>query len=134
MSIRYHKQTIIFLSIFTSLFLVSCKKEKPPVGKYYATFNYENSIKSSQIAYLEIMESNEDIIIINNSELLKCGKKIKGSFSALYHSDFTIDGKWTKKLFANSYKIKGSFISTTYFLGGPPLTESGNFIIESDFE
>lgn len=134
MSTKHCKQIIFFIAVFISILFLGCKKEKPPVGKYYATFNYKSPVNFSKNIALEIIESSEDIITINNSELLKCGKNIKGSFSDSNPSTFNIDGKWTKKLFANSYIIKGSFTSTSYSLGGPPFTGSGNFIIESDFE
>lgn len=128
------KKTIILTSLLgLMIFTVSCKKEKPTTGHYYGTFNYnvpQGIIKTGEI---EITESSKDKIVINDSELIKDGKKIEGNITNLSFSQFGvyIKGEWSHKLFSKNYLIKGTF-TETYYQGGNQYQNSGTFEIKSN--
>jgi len=131
MSIKHIKMKYSLIIISLCIILFGCNKEKPPIGRYLATFNYENPQGLVKLGYLDITESTKNTLTINGSIVQKDGKSITGSFLVYSTGYFYIDGTWSKKLFSNNYKIKGSF-TQTYHEGGQSFTNYGSFTIESD--
>ena len=123
---------IEYIIIVICILLAGCKKDNPPVGRYMGTFSYSSPSGMIKQSYLSIGESNKNTLTINGSELLKDGKKISGQFIISTIGLLEIEGKWSKKIFSNSYIIKGDFTQYNY-IGGIAYPYFGTFIIESDF-
>ncbi len=125
--------------------LLSCSKEKPPVGNYIGVFNYENSTNiADKTIWLKIEESQKDYILIGATDyngnltsamldtLYKKNKKtIEGKVPSNNMVPFYIKGEWSHKLFSKNYLIKGTF-TETYYQGGNQYQNSGTFEIKSN--
>ena len=135
-------KTIVFATL---IMLLSCSKEKPPLGNYIGVFNYENSTNiADKTIWLKIEESQKDYILIGATDyngnltsamldtLYKKNKKtIEGKVPSNNMVPFYIKGEWSHKLFSKNYLIKGTF-TETYYQGGNQYQNSGTFEIKSN--
>ncbi len=139
------KYILLFFTIWFSIIIGSCKKEKPATGIYIGTFNYDspNNWPDKTIWY-KISDSNKDYFLIGTSDyqgnlisayqdtIYKDKKEVNGKVpSNSGIGPYKIKGKWSHKLFSKDYIIEGDFTQTEYTQGGV-FTHFGTFIIKSN--
>jgi hypothetical protein len=121
-----------FLLLLFFVFLIGCRKDKPPVGEYQATFTYDYMDDMEKTYMVEITETSRDEIMINDYPIVKNGKKVKGTIYVTGGGPYHIQGKWSGKFLSRKYKIEGTFIEIVYNSGNTS-QYSGTFLITSYF-
>lgn len=119
--------------LLAGLCVVGCRKNKPSVGRYYATFSYNQPTNLVRYDEIEITKTTEDYFVINFYDTIsKSGRKVSGrtSLFSLPASVFYLDGEFKRKGLKNEFVISGDF-SEEYWQGGIQYFSSGKFKIVS---
>lgn len=137
------KINIAFFILLSIAF--SCRKNKPKVGLYKATFHYTYpDTWDDDVVYYKITETNKSYFLIGISDILgttifpfedtiyKDKKNISGQLSYYSAGPFILTGKWSKNIL-NDYLIEGDFVRPDYTQGGT-FYYTGTFSMNSNLK
>ena len=121
-------KNLSYLILFFTL--LSCNKEKPEAGMYFAVFTYNNPPSLVKSANVKVDSPDKNSIIIANNLCNKNGKNITAEniYIPGIGSYLSLNGKWKKK--SGHYLIAGTFNQIDY-QGGNQYEYNGSFEIKS---